>query len=115
MRTWLIAGIAVALGITGPLAAGDKDDPEEALEALNVNARYTIESVHLLGASKMVRLSQPLRGELDQVVGQKLDHPRLDKIADQIKKELHVSDVTVRVEKGATPEHVTVDFEIKNS
>jgi len=111
--------MVAALGMTGPLTAGDKpagdkDDPQQTIEALNVNARYTIESVHLLGV-KMVRLSQPLRGELDQVVGQKLDHPRLDKIADQIKKELHVSDVTVKVEKGATPEHVKVDFEIKNS
>jgi hypothetical protein len=114
MRTWLVTGIAAVLGIAGPLAAGDKEDPQQTIEALNVNARYTIESVHVLGA-KMVRLSQPLRGELDQVVGQKLDHPRLDKIADQIKKELHVSDVTVKVEKGATPEHVKVDFEIKNS
>ena len=114
MRTWLLTGIVAALGFTGPLTAGDKEDPQETLEALNVNARYTIESVHLLGA-KMVRLSQPLRGELDQVVGQKVDHSRLDKIADQIKKELRVSDVSVKVEKGATPEHVKVDFEIKNS
>lgn len=102
------------LGILPPLVASDNQESQEALEALNVNSRYTVESVHVLGA-KMVRLSQPLRGELDQVVGQKLDHPRLDKIADQIKKELHVSDVTVKVEKGATPEHVTVDFEIKNN
>ncbi|HXP85117.1 MAG TPA: BamA/TamA family outer membrane protein [Bryobacteraceae bacterium] len=119
MRTWLLAGIVAALGMTGPIfagdkAAGDKEDPQEALEALNVNARYTIESVHLMGA-KMVHLSKPLRGELDQVVGQKVDHSRLDKIAEQIKKELHVSDVSVKVEKGATPEHVKVDFEIKNS
>jgi hypothetical protein len=114
MRSWLLTGIVAVLGLTGPLTAGDKEDLQETLEGLNVNARYTIESVHVLGA-KMVRLSQPLRGELDQVVGQKLDNPHLDKIAEQIKRELHVSDVSVKVEKGATPEHVRVDFEIRNS
>ena len=114
MRVWVIAGI-VALGFAGPLVAPLlANDTEEALESLNVNSRYTVESVHVLGV-KMGRLSQPLRGELDHVVGQKLDHPRLDRIADQIKKELHVSDVTVHVERGATPERVAVDFEIKNS
>jgi hypothetical protein len=113
MRSCFLTGL-VMLGMMGSLAAGSKEDPQEALEALNVNARYTIESVHLLGV-KMVHLSQPLRAELDQAVGQKLDHPRLDKIADQIKRELHVSDVSVKVEKGATPEHVRVNFEIKNT
>jgi hypothetical protein len=100
------------------LAAGtkpaDADASPEAIEALNVNARYTIESVRLLGAT-MVHLSQPLRHELDQVVGGKLDHPRLDKLADRIKKELRVTDVAVKVSKGATPDRVNVDFEIKHS
>jgi hypothetical protein len=112
MRTWLLIGSLAAVGMTA--AGGDKEDPQQTIEALNVNARYTVDSVHLRG-TKMVRLSQPLRGELDQVVGQKLDHPRLERLADQIKKELHVADVTVRVEKGATPDHVTVAFEIKPS
>jgi hypothetical protein len=113
------APLALAILLIAPLNAGtkpggDADASQEAIEALNVNARYTIESVNLLGA-KMVRLSQSLRSELDQVVGGKLDHPRLDKLAERIKKELHVSEVNVKVSKGATPEHVNVDFEIKNA
>ena len=118
----LSVGLVVLLGMTRPVFAGNnpagnnasKDDPQEAIESFNVNTRYTIESVHLLGA-KMVRLSQPLRSDLDQVVGQKLDHPHLDRLADRIKRELHVADVSVKVEKGAMPDHVTVDFEIKPS
>jgi hypothetical protein len=118
-RVAIRLGAFAAILLATPLSAGTKpasetDASQEAIEALNVNTRYTIESVHLLGA-KMVHLSQPLRRELDQVVGGKLDHPRLDKLAEQIKKELHVSDVTVKVKKGAMPDHVTVDFEIRHS
>jgi len=112
------APLVLAILLIGSLNAGtkpaDADASQEAIEALNVNARYTSESVNLLGA-KMVHLSQSLRSELDQVVGGKLDHPHLDKLAERIKKELHVSEVNVKISKGATPEHVTVDFEIKHS
>jgi hypothetical protein len=117
-RSRLLAIPLLAIAWMGPLAAGtkpaDSDASQEAIEAFNVNARYTIESVNLLGA-KMVHLSQSLRSELDQVVGGKLDHPHLDKLAERIKKELRVSEVNVKVSKGAMPDHVTVDFEIKHS
>jgi hypothetical protein len=115
-RTVVVSLVAI---LSLPLAAGtkpanDNDASEEAIEALNVNTRYTVESVHVLGP-QAEHLSQPLRSELDQVIGGKLDHPRLDKLADRIKKELHVSDVTVKISKGVTPDHVSVDFEIKHS
>jgi len=113
MRTTLLAGLAAALGML-PLAAGDKEDPQESIEALNVNARYTVDGVHLQGA-KMARLSQTLRSDLNQVVGEKFNQSRLDKLADRIKKELHVADVNVKVAKGVTPDHVTVEFDIKES
>src|SRR5262249_9482913 len=38
---------------------------------------------------------------------------RLKELAGRIKKELRVPDVSVHVAKGATPDHVTVTFEIR--
>jgi hypothetical protein len=81
---------------------------------LNVNARYTVESVHVTGW-RVKRLSDGLRAEIDRLTGQKLDHPRLDTLARQIKKELHVVEVAVKVAKGAMPGSVDVTFEIPRS
>ena len=87
---WIV--LAVPLACCG---APPTDDPLEA-EAFNVNARYTIEKVEVSGA-KNPHLSAPLRTEIDGMVGQKLDEPRLQDFARRIKKELRVNDVRVNV------------------
>lgn len=81
-------------------------------EQPNVNSRYTVESVHLSG-KRATRLSQTTRRELEQVVGQRLDHSLLDDIATRIKRELRVEKVAVRVAKGTQPERVTVEFTVE--
>src|SRR5256885_1608445 len=98
--------------LTVPLACcgAPPDDPLEA-EAFNVNSRYTIESVQVSGP-KDPHLSTPLKSQLDEMVGQKLDDSRLQELAKRIKKELRVPDVSVKVGKGAVPESVVVNFEI---
>jgi hypothetical protein len=87
------------------------DDDEKLSQELNVNSRYLIESVHVSG-QRNVNISDPLRTELDQVVGRNLDHPMLEKLAERIKKELHVSEVAIKVARGSEPNHVVVDFEV---
>ncbi len=77
----------------------------------NVNARYIIESVNVLG-SETKSLSKSLRAELRQVVGANLDSLRLEKLAGRIKNELRVARVKVHVTKGTVPDHVLVDFEV---
>ncbi len=81
---------------------------------LNVNARYTVESVHVVGW-RVKRLSDGLRAEIDRLTGQKLDHPRLDSLAQKIRGELHVGEVAVKVAKGDMPATVDVTFEIPRS
>ena len=46
------------------------------------------------------------------MIGSKLDYQALDRLADRIKKELHVPAVSVNVGKGTVPDHVVVDFEV---
>ena len=101
----MLAAVTVAFAGTP-----GEDDPSQPT---NVNARYTIEKVSIAGFQNRL-ISSPLRTELDQVVGEKLDQSRLDKLAERMKKELHVSDVMVKVTRGTAPDHVLVTFEVKS-
>ncbi len=107
MKTLLLVGLVV-----GALPAGcaPNDDSQE-IAALNVNTKYVVEKYSISGR-KDVKLCVPLRSDLDRVIGQNLDHPMLEKLADRIKKELHVPDAAVHVTKGDMPEQVVVNFDI---
>lgn len=82
-------------------------------EDVNVNSRYTVEKVSISGRLSS-RISKDLRGELDSVVGQKLDHSVLDRLAARIRHDLRVQNVAVRVRRGDTPDHVSVEFEVQS-
>src|SRR3954463_13780973 len=110
MRTLLLTGIfAVVLPIgCAPLPDGPSD--EEA-EPTNVNTRLIVESVQIVGRGSS-KISDPLRSELGEVAGKNFDQTLLDRLADRIKRELHVPDVKMHVVKGDVPDHVIVNFEI---
>ena len=80
-------------------------------EDLNVNARYTVESVELNGDHPPA-ISATLHKELMQMVGEKLNPAALDDLATRIRHELHVRAVTHRLMRGQTPEHVRVVFDV---
>jgi hypothetical protein len=105
LQVLMLAAVMVAYAGTP-----GEDDPSQPT---NINARYTIEKVSIAGFQNRL-ISSPLRTELDQVVGEKLDQSRLDKLAERMKKELHVSDVMVKVTRGTAPDHVLVTFEVKS-
>jgi Omp85 superfamily domain len=107
-RCALLAAAMVAPLMAAPSDQNGSDGPQQVV---NVNARYTVESVNVLGGSNR-SLSHSLRAELDHVVGQKMDHPRLEQLAGRIKKELQVADVSVHVAKGSRQDFVTVTFEV---
>lgn len=109
MNKLLLAAILFSVPLAG-CDVNDRDD-EKALQDLNVNARYTVESVQVSG-QKNWRISDALRKEVDKMVGSKLDYPALDRLADRIKKELHVPAVAVNVGRGTVPDHVVVNFEV---
>lgn len=110
MKTLLFGVVALVVAIL-PARATTSDDPYKD-PALNVNNRYIVESVEVKGNPKARHLSDPLQTELDRVVGQNLDQSLLDRLADQMKDELRVPDVSVRVTKGQMPERVVVTFEV---
>jgi outer membrane protein assembly factor BamA len=90
------------------------DDDEKAAQELNVNSRYTVESVSITG-QRNVSIPDPLRSELDSFVGTLYDHSALEKAADRIRKEMRVTDVTIKVARGNEPEHVIVNFEVSRA
>src|SRR5579872_7323800 len=109
--------LAFILGLAGLSLFGGATDAVLTTETAadssptNVNARYIIESVNILG-SESKALSKSLRAELKQVVGANLDSMRLEKLAGRIKDELRVAKVKVHVTKGTVPGRVLVNFEV---
>jgi Omp85 superfamily domain len=110
MKKLLLAAIVFSIPLAG-CDVNDRSDDEKALQELNVNAKYTVESVAVSG-QKTWHLSDALRTEVNKMVGSKLDYQALDRLADRIKKELHVPAVSINVDKGTVPDHVVVDFEV---
>ena len=106
--------LAAILG-TIPLAGCDKTGDEKDLQDLNVNARYTVESVQVAGQpfhSQKDRISAARKAEVVRVVGATLDYPALARLAERLKKELKVPTISVNVGKGTVPDFVVVDFEL---
>jgi hypothetical protein len=90
------------------LLAGSPD------QDLNVNTRYTVESVELAGDNP-TGISNGLSGELKRLVGEKLNPAALDDLALRIRHELHVRAVTHRLLRGQTPQHVRVVFDVRGT
>jgi len=96
----------VCLCVSSLLLAGSAD------QEINVNTRYTVESVELSGQDKAA-ISTGLRSELTHLIGEKLNPTALDDLAVRIRRELHVHEVSHRVLRGVNPNHVRVVFDVK--
>jgi hypothetical protein len=83
-------------------------------QEMNVNTRYTVESVELAGDNP-AGISTGLRGELTRLVGAKLNPAALDELATRIRQELRVRMVTHRLLRGQTPEKVRVVFDVRGT
>lgn len=79
---------------------------------VNVNSRYTVESVDISDGGK-AKVSRGLREDIENLVGEKLNPQSLDRLARRIRRELHARVVTHKVSRGTQPEHVIVAFEVK--
>jgi len=98
--------LSICVLSSGLLLAGSPD------QNMNVNTRYTVESVELAGSAQ-VDISTGLRSDLKHLVGEKLNPALLDSLALRLRRELHVRAVTHRLVRGQTPQHVRVVFEVR--
>jgi hypothetical protein len=82
----------------------------------NVNQRYRIESVSVEGVEitrvSENRLPSTLRERLHALVGGRCDMEVLDRVASDLRRQLHLRDVTEHLSKGTAPDTVHVNFEL---
>ncbi len=102
--------------VGGLLLAGTQDSD------LNVNRRYTVDTVIVAGkgwktnvSDQSDRISSGLRKDLAALVGQKLNPGILDGLAARLKKEFSAREVSHHLMRGDVPDHVLVEFDVKPS
>jgi hypothetical protein len=112
--------LLIAMLAAGSVWANAQDEPPTpspaAEETLNVNERYTVERVEVKRKAWQDQpVSAPLKKELDQLPGKKLNQDTLDKLAERLKKDLHVDKIDVQVTKGTLSDQVVVTFDARES
>jgi hypothetical protein len=81
-------------------------EPEPAAE-LNINSRYTIESIKFLD-QRQYNLSNSALDDITRLIGAKVDTEALDHLAQRIRAELRAHEVTFKITRGDAPEAVRV-------
>jgi outer membrane protein assembly factor BamA len=94
--------------------ASDSTPGEQGVEQaseLNVNARYTVESINFVGQHEY-KLSTMALEEIRHLVGAKVSTEALDRLANRIRGELRAHDVTFKLTRGAQAESVRVLIQV---
>jgi hypothetical protein len=86
--------------------ASDSTDQERASD-LNVNSRYTIESINFID-QREYKLSTSALEDIRRLIGAKVNSEALNLLAQRIRAELHAHEVTFKLTRGAAPEAVRV-------
>ena len=93
-------------------AFADEEFYRAAAES-NVNQRYTIESIAVGGVQiDQARLPNRLRQRMNALVGKRCDVAALEDLAGDLRRELHLQQVSHHLLKGSEPGRVRVDFDV---
>ena len=103
-----LALTAAAMLLPGTLAARGPD----ADSSLNVNSRYTVQSVEFADG-RHFPLSRPLVNNLHALVGERLNFERINQITKLMVQELHADDVKFHILRGTEPGQVRVLFDVE--
>jgi outer membrane protein assembly factor BamA len=106
----LLLAAAALFGQAGQ-PAGDTPEQDQATD-LNVNSRYTVESVDLSNQHHY-RLSTSILDEMHRLIGSRLNDEAVKRLAGRIRGELRAHDVTFKLLRGGNPESVKVLFEVE--
>jgi hypothetical protein len=102
MRFVLIPVLA-ACTLLGQSSAPD----EQRASDLNVNSRYTIESINFVD-QREYKLSTSALEEIRRLIGAKVSTEALDSLTQRIRAELRAHEVTFKITRGEAPEAVRV-------
>lgn len=105
-----ILAAAALFGQTAPPVEEPTDDQEQARD-LNVNSRYTIESIGFIG-QRQYRLSTSAREEMHRLIGEKLNTETLNRLVRRIRNDLRAHEVTFKLARGGEPESVRVLIDV---
>lgn len=87
------------------------DDAVETASDLNINSRYTIESINFTD-HREYKLSTSAMEEIRRLTGAKLSSEALDRLTARIRKELRAHDVTFKLMRGEQPDSVRVLIQV---
>jgi hypothetical protein len=90
------------------LVASISDDRDLAV---NINARYSVESVEITGVPE-TDVSQGIRDDLQRLIGRPLDHDEAERLEKRIDAELPGFEVKRRISRGSQPGRIRVIFEL---
>jgi len=109
-----LALVLIAAGIATsarPMPPPDAAADAERATDLNVNSRYTIESIGFLD-ERNYKLSTSALEEMRRLIGAKLNTEALNLLVERVRAELRAHDVTFRLARGGEPESVKVLLEV---
>ncbi|HUA21223.1 MAG TPA: BamA/TamA family outer membrane protein [Bryobacteraceae bacterium] len=102
--------VAAAILLQPATRADTVTDAERATD-LNVNSRYTIESIGFMDQSQY-RLSPSAMEEMRLLIGAKLNSEALNRLVQHVRSELRAHDVTFKLVRGGEPGSVKVLLEV---
>ena len=106
----LLAAAALFAQASAPSAdATDQDQPQST--DLNVNSRYTIESIDIAGHHHY-RISNSIAEEMQRLIGSRLNDDAMTRLARRLRTELRAHDVTFKLVPGDNRESVKVLLEV---
>ena len=104
----ILAAAALIAQSTEP-ADALPDQPQAA--DLNINSRYTVESISIEGQHQY-RLSTTVLDEIHRLIGAKLSTDALNRLARRIRSELRATEVTFRLDRGFEANHLRVFLQV---
>ena len=111
MKLALITAVAAAALFAQTNQPSDQPADQDQATDLNVNSRYTIESVSFTD-HRHYRLSSSLLEEMQRLVGSHVNDEAVKRLAARLRSELRAHDVTFRLARGGNPESVKVLFTV---
>jgi hypothetical protein len=105
--------LVLALALAACILPGQSIEPagnangEELASDLNVNSRYTIESINFVD-HRDYKLSTSALDDIQRLIGAKVNSEALDRLAQRLRTDLRAHDVTFKITRGAAPEAVRV-------
>ncbi|HEV8040451.1 MAG TPA: BamA/TamA family outer membrane protein [Bryobacteraceae bacterium] len=90
------------------------NDTQEQATDLNINSRYTVESVDL-NNQHHYRLSTSILNEMHRLIGARLNDDAVKRLAGKIRGELRAHEVTFKLLRGGNPNSIKVLFEVETA